>query len=186
MPVHLCRPIRGPRLSLTPFGMCRSTPSPSNSRSFCRYKTPSHLHISQLLKVPQFQRFAQKSCLTPLTCADTQMRGWGGASLYPASLQIHPPTETPMFSVAYTLPISMSFCFQQFTTSEGGGGVQRTRPPSVRQVTSHQSHQSPVTESPVTESSAKAPDPAHLRKSLRPCGSSRHESGRSTPGTRYP
>src|SRR5271155_5829847 len=104
MPVRLCRPIRGPRLSLTPFGMCRSTPSPSNSRSFCRYKTPSHLHISQLLKVPQFQRFAQKSCLTPLTCADTQMRGWGGASLYPASLQIP--------------PLQKLQCFQSFTHSQ--------------------------------------------------------------------
>ena|SRR5271154_479887 len=143
MPVRLCRPIRGPRLSLTPFGMCRSTPSPSNSRSFCRYKTPSHLHISQLLKVPQFQRFAQKSCLTPLTCADTQMRGWGGASLYPASLQIPPPyRNSNVFSRLHTPNFHVLLFSAVYKLRGGRGGTENT--PAV----SPAGHQSPVT--PVT------------------------------------
>src|SRR5271156_1271751 len=71
----LRRPIRGLRLSLTPFGMCRSTRPASNSRSFCTCKTTSHLHIPHLLKVPQFQRFAQKPHLTPLVCADARTPG---------------------------------------------------------------------------------------------------------------
>src|SRR5271156_2263755 len=71
----LRRPIRGLRLSLTPFGMCRSTRPASNSRSFCTCKTTSHLRIPHLLKVPQFQRFAQKSHLTPLVCADARTPG---------------------------------------------------------------------------------------------------------------
>ena len=75
--MHLTGPIRAPERSLTPFGMCRSTHPPFNSRSFCTYKTTSHLHIPHLLKVPQFQRLAQKQYLTPLSCADTRI-GRGG------------------------------------------------------------------------------------------------------------
>src|SRR5271168_4765756 len=48
-----------------------------NSRSFCTYKTASHLHIPQLLKVPQFQCLAPKPSLTLFVCADTQI-GEGG------------------------------------------------------------------------------------------------------------
>src|SRR5271154_6620818 len=80
----LRRPIRGLRLSLTPFGMCRSTRPASNSRSFCTCKTTSHLHIPHLLKVPQFQRFAQKPHLTPLVCADARTPGGGGNRTAPA------------------------------------------------------------------------------------------------------
>src|SRR5271170_5009887 len=103
--MHLCRPIRGPRLSLTSFGMCRSTRPSSNPRSFCTYKITSHLHIPQLLKVPQFQSLALKSLLTPFVCADARNRGEGAlAGTHPASIQI-PPYRKPL-------------CFQSFTHSQ--------------------------------------------------------------------
>src|SRR5271155_5454002 len=72
-------PIGRRQPSLTSFGMCRSTPPPSNSRSFCIYKTPSHLHIPHLLEVPHFQPFAPKPHLTSVVCADTQRPGEGAS-----------------------------------------------------------------------------------------------------------
>src|SRR5271156_3047124 len=65
------------------------------SRSFCTYKTASHLHIPQLLKVPQFQDFASKPSLTRLVCADTQSGGEGAPD---RTLQVHrerPPSRPP-------------------------------------------------------------------------------------------
>src|SRR5271170_2672518 len=103
--MHLCRPIRGPRLSLTSFGMCRSTRPSSNSRSFCTYKITSHLHIPQLLKVPQFQSLAPKSLLTPFVCADGRNRGGGGPRSDASRLDTNPPYRKPL-------------CFQSFTHSQ--------------------------------------------------------------------
>src|SRR5271154_4389835 len=108
MSVHLSGPIRGRGLSLTPFGMCRSMHPPSNSRSFCTYKIASHLHIPQLLKVPQFQCFALKSHLTPLVCADARMRGAEGPLR-----QAFCSENSERSSVAAELS-----CFQAFTHSQ--------------------------------------------------------------------
>src|SRR5271168_1418937 len=123
--MHLCRPIRGPRLSLTTCGMCRSTPSPSKSRSFCTCKITSYLHIPHPLKVPQFQRFAQKQNLTPLACADTQMRG-EGVSLLKHQCET-PSPEVTVFSVVYTLPIWKPFLFSALRTPGVGGGSNSVR-----------------------------------------------------------
>src|SRR5271154_2579532 len=100
-------PIRGRGLSLTPFGMCRSTHPLSNSRSFCTYKTTSHLHIPQLLKVPQFQCFAPKSLVTLLASADARMQG-RGSPLW----QAFRPDDSGRSSVTEQPP-----CFQALTHS---------------------------------------------------------------------
>src|SRR5271154_6164632 len=121
MPMRLSGPIRGRGLSLTPFGMCRSTPSSSNSCSFCTYKITSHLHIPQLLKVPQFQRFAQESHLTSFVCADARI-GEGGPPR--RNINAPPSPEVTVFSAVSALPISTPLCFQQITNSGGRGGPQ--------------------------------------------------------------
>src|SRR5271168_4206522 len=120
--MHLCRPIRGPRLSLTTCGMCRSAHDSRNSRSFCACKITSLLHIPHALKVPQFQRFAQKSRLTPVVCADTRTRGVG---VSPAEHQCRNPLTGShcVFSRLHT-PNLQPACFQRITNSGGGGGVQ--------------------------------------------------------------
>src|SRR5271156_4179978 len=124
MPMRLSGPIRGRGLSLTPFGMCRSTPSSSNSCSFCTYKITSHLHIPQLLKVPQFQRFAQESHLTSFVCADARI-GEGGPPR--RNINAPPSPEVTVFSAVYALPISTPLCFQQITNSGGRGGRNRAQ-----------------------------------------------------------
>jgi len=118
--MHPCRPIRGPRLSLTTCGMCRSAHPSCNSRSLCRYKTASHLHIPHPLKVPQFQRFAPKSHLTPFVCADARMGGGGLPGGAPAR---NPLTVSTVVSAAYTLPICNLRVFSRLRTPGGGGGV---------------------------------------------------------------
>ena len=65
-------PIREDLLSLNSFGICRSAPPSCNSRSFCRYKVASYLHIPQLPEITRLHRFARISCLTPLLSALTQ------------------------------------------------------------------------------------------------------------------
>src|SRR5271168_2829170 len=90
-----------------------------NSRSFCTYKTASHLHIPQLLKVPQFQCLAPKPSLTLFVCADTQI-GEGGPPLRSSSAQ--PLTASTVFSVVYTLPICNLRIFSGLRTP-GLGGV---------------------------------------------------------------
>src|SRR5271170_5739047 len=77
------------------------------SRSFCTYKTTSHLHIPQLLKVPQFQCFALKSLLTLLLSADARMQGRGS----PLS-QAFRPDDSGRSSVTEQPP-----CFQALTHS---------------------------------------------------------------------
>jgi hypothetical protein len=52
-----------------------------NSRSLCRYKITSHLHIPHLLKVPHFQYALPASHLTYAVCADPQMQGEGSNTL---------------------------------------------------------------------------------------------------------
>jgi hypothetical protein len=69
-------PICGVQLSPNPFAMCRYNAPAGNSFRFRRYKTASHLHISQLLKLAHFQPPARISDLTPLLCADTESRGY--------------------------------------------------------------------------------------------------------------
>src|SRR5271163_4624316 len=124
--MHLCRPIRGPRLSLTTCGMCRSAHDSRNSRSFCTCKITSLLHIPHALKVPQFQRFAQKSRLTPVVCADTRTRGEG---VSPAEHQCRNPLTGShcVFSRLHT-PNLQPACFQRITNSGGGGGGTGTLP----------------------------------------------------------
>src|SRR5271168_2782884 len=116
-------PIRRRQLSLTSFGMCRSTPPPSNSRSFCIYKTPSHLHIPHLLEVPHFQPFAPKPHLTSVVCADTQRPG-EGASIRrrPPHMDHHPESNPFAFMPLCNTPPRITFLFMGLRNS-GGEGV---------------------------------------------------------------
>src|SRR5271163_3597080 len=125
--MHLCRPIRGPRPSLTTCGMCRSAHHSRNSRSFCTYKIASHLHISQPLKVPQFQCFAPKSYLTSFVCADARM-GRGGPPRRNANANPLVGSHC-VFSRLHT-PNLQPTHFQQITHSGGWGGYP-CRPPRI-------------------------------------------------------
>src|SRR5271168_144660 len=101
-------PVCEAQLLLNSFAMCTYTPScwtgPRNSFRFCTYKTASHLHIPQLLKVPQFQSFAPNPHVTLFVCADPQM----GEGVPPRPTQcarplITRPSSLPLQSNSFTI-----------------------------------------------------------------------------------
>src|SRR5271168_483867 len=97
----------------------RASARARKSRSFCTYKITSHLHIPHPLKVPQFQRLAPKSRLTPLACADTRM---GGGGLPGGTPMRNPLTGSYcVFSRLHTPNLQPAY-FQQVTHSGGGWG----------------------------------------------------------------
>src|SRR5271167_3604013 len=87
-------PIRREQAFANPCAICTSAPPSPNSCIFCTYKIASHLHIPQLLKVPQFQYFASKPSLTPLICAHPQMGG-GGEGTSPLCPGFQTPPRGP-------------------------------------------------------------------------------------------
>ena len=64
----LCRPDNH-RSNSTPFECADPRGLVRKSRSLCRYKTASELHIPQLLKTSSFQELARKPRLTPASSA---------------------------------------------------------------------------------------------------------------------
>src|SRR5271168_4081741 len=116
----------------------RASARARKSRSFCTYKITSHLHIPHPLKVPQFQRLAPKSRLTPLACADTRMGGGG----LPGGTPMRKPLTGSycVFSRLHTPNLHPAY-FQQVTRSGGGWGVQGCpRPYSPRPYIRTHSH----------------------------------------------
>src|SRR5271156_2610538 len=74
------RPIRSLRVELGPnsFIICTYAAQRCKSRSFCTYKTTSHLHIPNLLKAAYFQSLPQKTDLTPFRMCRSTNAGVGG------------------------------------------------------------------------------------------------------------